>query len=128
MSEITKLYENAGIKKLLYCDICKAQEHALGLCAETKCEPFYPPFTPEKQIELIKLLINHPMLDEISLFFNEPSKTYNLRVYSLPEIGDFRSTYTETQNSFEDMLAGLINNLWQDLTEEEKQQVKGILE
>ena len=56
MSEITKLYENAGVKKLLYCDICKAQEHALGLCAETKCEPFYPPFTAEKQIELIKWL------------------------------------------------------------------------
>ena len=56
MSEIEKMYENAGIKKLLYCDICKAQEHALGLCAETKCEPFYPPFTIEKQLELIKFI------------------------------------------------------------------------
>lgn len=31
-------------------------------------------------------------------------------------------------NNFEESLAGLINSLWQDLTEEEKQQVKGILE
>ncbi|MBQ5918327.1 MAG: hypothetical protein IIW92_07185, partial [Lachnospiraceae bacterium] len=54
----------------------------------------------------------------------------------------FRVTYereflwcsqTEWQSSFcyeefEESLANLINTIWQDLTEEEKQQVKGILE
>lgn len=58
MTEVEKLYELAGIEKKLYCDICKAQEHALGLCAETKCDIFYSPFTAEKQIEIIKLLSN----------------------------------------------------------------------
>jgi len=122
MSEIEKLYKNAGFQKK------QCKDYSCTVCDKyNKCEK-YPPFTAEKQLSLIKWLMNYPMLDEISLFFNEPSKTFNLRVYSLPEIGDFRSTYTETQNNFEDMLCGLINNLWQDLTEEEKQQIKEILE
>lgn len=103
MSEIEKMYENAGIVKLLYCDICKAQEHALGLCAETKCEPFYPPFTAEKQIELIKLL-------------------GSIRDYTV-EIDKFKGVYYVGCR-----LAGVINKLWADMSEEEKQQVKGILE
>lgn len=120
MNEIEKLYENVGIKvPTIRLKIFKDDNGKIYT---------QPPFTAEKQLELIKWLMHYPMLDEISLFFNEPSKTFNLRVYSLPEIGDFRSTYTETQNNFEDMLCGLINNLWKDLTKEEKEQIKEILE
>jgi hypothetical protein len=36
--------------------------------------------------------------------------------------------YSYVTEKFEEALAGLINDLWQDLTEDEKQQVKGILE
>ena len=34
----------------------------------------------------------------------------------------------QCNNEFDEAIAGLINKLWQSLTEEEKQQVKGILE
>lgn len=137
MSEIEKMYKLADVqsqyKKRIECKEGHQVGQPCGKCPCIDCdksvfEDVMPPFTAGKQLELIKWLMNYPMLDEISLFFNEPSRTYNLRVYSLPEIGNFRSTYTETQNNFEDMLCGLINNLWQDLTEAEKQQVKGILE
>lgn len=100
MSEIEKMYENAGIKKLLYCNICGAREHALGLCAETECEPFYPPFTAKKQIELIKWFIHSEHFSPIR----------------------FNAQWVV------DDIASYINFLWQVLTPEEKQQVKGILE
>ena len=34
---------------------------------------------------------------------------------------------SSTAESFENAIAGLINNLWQDLTEQEQQQIKDIL-
>lgn len=120
MNEIEKMYSNAGIKKLLYCDICKAQEHALGLCAETKCEPFYPPFTAKKQIELIKWLGKSKNGFGV---FNDGTEGLSCHC-------DFhwewfrKDFYAE---DFDNALAGLINNLWQDLTEEEKEDISGIL-
>ena len=113
MNEIEKLYKNVGIKKLLYCDICRAQEHSLELCAETKCEPFYPPFITNKQIELIKWLSSKYglyIVDRYSIGFEEC-------------VGDFC-----IKEDFEEALAGSINSLWQSLTEEEKQQISEILE
>ena len=81
MSEITKLYENAGIEvPAVRLKIFKDDNGKIYT---------QPPFTAEKQLELIKWL---------------------------------------GAEDFENALAGLINSLWQDLTEEEKQQVKGILE
>ena len=52
MSEITKLYENAGIKCLHPSGFCKHIGATCEVCERHK----YPPFTPEKQIELIKWL------------------------------------------------------------------------
>lgn len=107
MSEIEKMYENTGIKKLLYCDICKAQEHALGLCAETKCEPFYPPFTAEKQLKILCFIVN-----------NKHSVTFHDQIFGGDKL---------TLDKIQEDLAWAINRIWQDLTEKEKQQVKGIL-
>ena len=122
MSEIEKMYKNAGVKKLLYCDICKAQEQALGLCAETKCEPFCPPFTAEKQIELIKFITSLGVCeienwnDKGFHFAIKRERIYPTMFLSLSNI------------NLQETLADVINNLWQDLTEEEQQQVKGILQ
>lgn len=117
MNEVEKMYENAGIKKLLYCDICKAQEHALGLCAEIKCEPFYPPFTAEKQLELIKWLC------DTDYYITEFCRLIDTREYYI------ETDYKHFQSSsFEETLAGLINNLWQDLTDADKAEIKNILE
>lgn len=114
MSEVEKMYEKVGVKKLLYCDICKAQEHALGLCAETKCEPFYPPFTAGKQLELIKWLIKY---DELHADSNDNEYGCATLNYS----GKYKKCFDES-------LASVINNeLWKDLTEQERTEIAEIL-
>lgn len=81
MSEISKLYENAGFE----------------------VEMGYPPFTAEKQLKLIKWLIIEGYIEDML-------------------------TVQISEENFEACLADTFNELWQDLTEEEQQQVKGILE
>jgi len=66
-------------------------------------DPFYPEFTAEKQIEITR-------------------KLWELRPNIYPNF-DLLVEY-----SYGEMIATFVNNIWQDLTEEEKQQVKGILE
>lgn len=112
MSEIIKLYENAEVEKpqINYCksDNCPFN-WKYGICQTKKCPNWttkqskcYPSFTAEKQIELIKWLIVHSpntcLEDEIIV------------------------------SAFEDSLANIINALWQDLNEEERKQIKEILE
>lgn len=120
MSEIEKMYENAGIEPIV-------RDNAIGrgYYIEHQRVEEYPPFTAEKQIELIKLLqrkngykFSFSSTNDNSeyLFFAHKDNT---PVYELIVAGD---------KCYEKALAGFINTLWQDLTEEEKQQVKGILE
>ena len=111
MNEIEKMYENAGIKPLPTCSNCNMLDEYWSngtYCSTCKCDKgndecgmadyVYPPFIAEKQIELIKFLLK-----------NYEGVDYN-------------------DKSFEESLAGVINKLWADMPEEEKQQVKGILE
>lgn len=117
MSEIEQLYENTG---LIYCDKCK---HDSDIDCLYLCENKYPPFTAEKQLKLIKwiahkahngLLINKHITDGgASMVFD------NLGC---------ESTLASNFISFEECLAKLANSLWQDLTEEERKQVKEMLE
>ena len=126
MSEITKLYENANIKpeyrydcnladtikpvevfSLRSCSKGEIKDYCTNkqdykYCKVYKVNKIYPPFTAEKQIELIKWLIrNHK---------------YFIFVVDV--------------SNFEETLAKFINELAKDnwLTLEEKQQVKEILE
>jgi hypothetical protein len=112
MSEVEKIYKNAGIepkKKCYYWDC----PYSTGMPAndipytERNCQDcnnpdkaVYPPFTAEKQLELIKFLI----------------KDYN---YYLDCIDT---------NNFENSLAASLNDLWQDLTDADRTQIKNILE
>jgi hypothetical protein len=130
MSEITKLYKNAGIKKevikgcydyysKLGIDIWKENDCAgknCDTCKKDKSIKRYPPFTAEKQIGILKLLtINRGILIKQNVFFTNlenPEKTIGTE---------------NIDSNFDEGFASLINILWQDLTEEEKQQVKGIL-
>lgn len=101
MSEIEKMYENAGIGKRMTCFFeCSHKTCSVDCKHFEKLDMSYPPFTAEKQLELIKWCLD------------------NYRGYI------FDSIETEW---FEEQLCAFINNIWQDLTEE-KQQVKGILE
>ena len=109
MSEIEKMYENAGIayeERYNNCTLNKEGQCELkcscDICKYSEERYIYPPFTAEKQLELIKNI----------------SPAYPLNYH----IKCFQGY------SFEEGLAKCINNLWQYLTAEEKQQVKGILE
>lgn len=109
MSEITKLYENA---ELLYCNKCR---HDSEIDCIYMCEGKHPPFTAEKQIELIKWLKD-----------NRKFHTCGNWCTSVDSTGE---TIEHRDSKFEEALAGLINQLFaaQDLTEEEKEVLRGIL-
>ena len=143
MSEVEKMYEKANIKPeyrydcnladtikpvevfpLHSCSKGEIKDYCTNrqdyqYCKVYKVNKIYPPFTTEKQIELIKWFVkNNAELEtlEITYYLNDCFQISSCA----------KSSHFET--NFEDAIAGLINNLWQDLTEEEKQQVKGILE
>lgn len=129
MNEVEKMYENAEVKKQipkvcssneLYCKECEAHiEDAMPYCKNAK----YPPFTAEKQIELIKWLIQNDISDERIIRSNY-KKTYYYCLFTWK----YPFYESEAFTKFEEALAYIFNYLWQDLTEEEKQQVKGVLE
>lgn len=120
MSEITKLYENAEVNKQipkvcssneLYCKECEAHiEDAMPYCKNAE----YPPFTAEKQLSLIKwLMVNNKDYQ----YDIEDNKYWFI-------IDDYRETkYRE----FNEALAELINLYWQDLTEQERTEIRRIL-
>lgn len=123
MSEITKLYENADVLKecLSPCYINKTWRKTHD-CPNCDNRENYPPFTAEKQIELIKFITTLGVCeienwnDKGFHFAIKRERIYPTMFLSLSNI------------NLQETLADVINNLWQDLTEEEKQQVKGILE
>lgn len=104
MSEIEKMYENANVETLSYCCDGTHGEPTKRCKGCPDYREIYPQITAEKLINLVMFLINK---------------------------GDFnikKGSVDITFESFTNCIAGLINNIWQDLSEEEKQQVKGILE
>ena len=120
MSEIEKMYENA-IGKQSYCTAHDCLD--MSKCENCYfCKRMYPSSTAEKQLKLIKwlahkahngLLINKHITDSgASMVFD------NL---------GHESTLASSSISFKECLAKLVNNLWQDLTEEERKQIKEIL-
>ena len=133
MSEIEKLYENAGVEPHKYCYNCFDNNGKIikdskdcpsrKSCCNSCDTPEYN-FTAEKQIELIKLLqrkngykFSFSSTNDNSeyLFFAHKDNT---PVYDLIVAGN---------KCYEEALAGFINNLWQDLTDVEKEQIKEIL-
>lgn len=120
MNEVEKMYENAGIKKEVI--PCPAKYYGYDCTRnnwddeDCSCDiEGYPPFTAEKQIELIKWLMKY---DEIHGDCNDDEYGFSTLNYS----GKYKK-------DFEESLASVINNeLWQDLTEEERKQIKEILE
>ena len=108
MSEIEKLYELAGAK---YCDKCR---HDSEFDCIYMCKIKYPPFTAEKQLELIKWLAFRDYITIVAYISGEYHSEHD--------------KYNANEKSLEGCLARLINNFWQDLTEEEKAEIKRILE
>lgn len=116
MNEVEKMYENAEPNRN-----CNLYKHFTKCpMKHTQCEDcenfVYPPFTAEKQLELIKFLLDKYC--DIRIRKNLEGDYY---IKSFNDISCFSEDFEET-------LASFMNTHLQDLTEEEKQQVKGILE
>ena len=132
MNEIEKLYENAGVEPIA--EYCKHQcnnefddNACIGCKHIEKVE--YPPFTAEKQIELIKLLA-HKDYDKDALLININASNYtyfSLGINSSDDGNGLYEDYCFGSKQFDEALAGVVNLIWQDLTEEEKQQIRDIL-
>jgi len=100
MTEIEKMYENAGIKKI-------------ELDYPDNIDPFYPDFTAEKQLKLIKWLGKRPL----TLLIGQYKGKYYFG----------NSNFNSKADSFDNAIAIRINDLWQDLTDQEKEEIRGVL-
>ena len=122
MTEVEKMYENANIKKDRMCEwTCRGSEYC-----STNCEHYestqlcYPPFTAEKQLELIKWLSTK----ELKIRTNKQPYAVYVGV-----LGNDNTCFYGCGGLYlEQTLSELINHLWQSLTEEERKQIKNILE
>ena len=94
-----------------FCTVCDLTNQGCDECIEDDCLPCqrgnksYPPFTAEKQLELLCFLINFGVKITMQEC-NIPIKTENIA----------------------NNLAGITNDIWKDLTESEKAEIKRILE
>lgn len=144
MNEIEKLYKKAGLSNMwveeyddkqfwhgCYIEMIQSMmklnnwdRKTATSVAHKECRKALPPFTAEKQIELIKWLGHRRHID-IGI--------YNIKGCTIYDISnDYDCIMDEHKfmfdsNTFEDALAGLMNQMWHSLTEEEKEQIKGIL-
>jgi hypothetical protein len=76
MNEVEKVYRNSGIKKI-------------ELDYPDNFEPFYPEFTAEKQLELIKWLVHKSILS-ITIASNN-----DYHVCGFGWTGDFKADFNE---------------------------------
>ena len=118
MGEIEKLYENAGIEKIHNCKGCEYEEDYICPDNCPQQQLYYPPFTAEKQLGLIKWLAHkapNGLLIKKHITNSGASMVFD-------NLG-YESTLASSFISFEECIAKLVNNLWQYLTEEEKELV-----
>lgn len=121
MNEVEKMYENARVEAKNKCKSsqCIVTNPHPDWC--NKCESLskvYPQFTAEKQLELFKLLIRHPKTEIYCRYANDK---YKLIMYT-------EDCCTDDMDSFGNALASVVCNLWGLLSEEERTQIKEILE
>jgi hypothetical protein len=121
MNEVEKMYEKAEPNRN-----CNLYKHFTECpMKHTQCEDcenfIYPPFTAEKQLELYKYLCK-PFLITTRYYFDK---------FSITAENTFEwKTMTKvsaTGKIYEECIAKLVNNLWQDLTDAERKQIKEIL-
>lgn len=118
MSEIEKLYELANIKKQKFEGIASG-DYPIAVGYED-----YPPFTAEKQIELIKLLQRK---NGYKFSFSSTNDNSEYLFFAHKDNTPVQDLIVAGDKCYEEALASFINNLWQSLTEEEKQKIKEIL-
>ena len=121
MNPIEEMMEKFGVKPLDRCRICGAQEFALGQCAEVDCEIIFPPFTPKKQLEIIKIL---SVFHNIEIFCGRSSE--NNEFYRIRISDTLHSSVIH--KSLEYALAALLNKCFDTFAPTQRQQIKEILE
>lgn len=115
MSEVEKLYENAGVEKQYYYfdsadgntytwELNENGNDKHNMCFIGKPKIKDRVFTPEKQLELICWLVNN----KDSIMITNKPKPINLEV-------------------LKESIAYEINLLWQDLTAQERTEIRSIL-
>lgn len=127
MNEVEKMYRNSGIEEC---------NRLLKPCPfENECDGceynWYPEFTAEKQLELIKWLARKDYGNYTESLLISIRDGYNyLSAGITTDFGSecFYENYTFDNKQFDEAVAGLINTLWNKLTEEERKQIKNILE
>lgn len=135
MSEVEKMYKNCNIKPKQkgYCDWdsnCPYPHHKCNdECPYWKYEDEakYPPFTAEKQIEIVKAITTNHIGDDYEHKYLGIDRDEIDREFYL-NLCINGSRYHAHDKDFAIALAKLVNLIWQDLTEEERKQIKEILE
>lgn len=138
-TEIEKMFENAGVKprykKRTECKDGYTVGHpcekgiACINCNRSVFEDVMPPFTAEKQLELIKWLA-HKDYDKDALLININGSNYtyfSLGINSCDDGNGLYEDYCFGSGQFDEALAGVVNLIWQDLTDQEKEEIRGIL-
>ena len=112
MNEVEKMYENAGIDQV--CNTCELRGFKKLCPTKELCVRTNPPFNAEKQIEIVKFLLNK------SVYYD----TYGDREYWFHLSDEIEnSKYRE----FDEAIAECINKMWENLRDYEKVQIKEIL-
>ena len=130
MTEIEKMFENAGaakigIKKCTTSEYLDCQNYCF-ISENNKCDKFsyqYPPFTAEKQIAILIALANYNLYEEDKRLMID---SFNGEIY-IGFYQDITLVANATDKEFSKCVAKLINNLWQDLTDQEKEEIRRIL-
>lgn len=143
---ISRMYELAKVEKIKTCYLNCKHSFPCEECCIYKDETVdfvYPSFTDTKQLELESYIfqLNYGYCHlERQLDANfENNKVKNLFFVWMYRIGDIGYYDEETDESYDDFdiechnadrkqaLAGLVCELWEDLTESQREEVRGIL-
>ena len=114
---IEKLYELAKVEKIQYSGVIQGdfpmRFHDVG----------YPPFTDTKQLELNKWISSNTRY--MWNYIGETIK--NTWVFEIEYTDIFKFKSCE-HTDFSQALAGLVCELWEDLTDTQREEVRGILQ
>lgn len=117
---ISIMYELAGVEKIKTCYWNCKHSFPCEECCIYKDETVdfvYPPFTDTKQLELIKWLAF--------------KKRFSLKYINAKwhfDNSEWGVSSTIKYEPFEQALAGLLCELWEDLTDTQREEVRGILQ
>lgn len=141
MNEIEKMYDNANVEKHLVYFECHRGRSSFRKCpiyyderdercfycfCENKMKEVYeyPPFTAEKQIKIENVILRNE--NNYRRWIEYSINAHGKWVVEFMDNSGINITVLEETRA--KAFANIINNLWKNLTEEKKQQIKGILE